>query len=106
MSQMPDKIWVHKDTKYNTGDVVCGYQYECAQEIEREGIENFVEYVPINAFIERAKAWFIEHINVSQNIETNEDGEPLADSYIKYAKSRLNAANEIFEDFIKYVKGE
>lgn len=31
---MPDKIWIHKDTKYNTGDVVCGYQYEFAQEIE------------------------------------------------------------------------
>jgi len=33
MSQMPDKIWVHKDTKYNTGDMVCNYQYEFAQEI-------------------------------------------------------------------------
>lgn len=46
MSQMPDKIWLHKDTKYNTGDVVCGYQYEFAEGIEDEGgIENFVEYV-------------------------------------------------------------
>lgn len=65
-----------------------------------------VEYTSTNAFIERAKEWFIKHINVSQNIETNENGEPLADSYIKYAESRLNAANEIFEDFIKYVKGK
>lgn len=45
MSQMPDKIWLHKDTKYNTGDIVCGYQYEFAQEIQCEGIENFVEYI-------------------------------------------------------------
>ena len=45
MSQMPDKIWLHKDTKYNTGDIVSAYQYEFAQEIECEGIENFVEYV-------------------------------------------------------------
>lgn len=53
MSQMPDKIWLHKDTKYSTADEVCGYQYEFAQEIEYEGIENFVEYVPANAFIEK-----------------------------------------------------
>ena len=51
---MPDKIWVHKDTKYNTCDIVCGYQYRFAQEIECEGIENFVEYVPANVFIEKA----------------------------------------------------
>lgn len=41
MSQMPDKIWVHKDTKYSTADEVFGYQYEFAQGIEDEGgIEN------------------------------------------------------------------
>ena len=51
MSQIPDKIWLHKDTKYNTGDTVCGYQYEFAQGIEDEGgIENFVKYVPADAF--------------------------------------------------------
>lgn len=54
MSQMPDKIWLHKDTKYSTADEVCGYQYEFAQEIECEGIENFVEYIPTNIFIEKA----------------------------------------------------
>ena len=54
MSQMPDKIWLHKDTKYNTGDIVSAYQYEFAQEIECEGIENFVEYVPADAFIDKA----------------------------------------------------
>ncbi len=51
---MPDKIWLHKDTKYNTGDIVCGYQYEFAEGIEDEGgIENFVEYVPKDTFIEK-----------------------------------------------------
>ena len=57
MSQMPDKIWLHKDTKYNTGDIVCGYQYEFAQEIECEGIENFVEYVNKEPFIDKACEW-------------------------------------------------
>lgn len=65
-----------------------------------------VEYTRTDAFIERAKEWFINHVDMPQEVETNEDGEPLADSYIKYAKSRLNAANEIFEDFIKYVNGK
>lgn len=55
MSQMPSKIWLHKDTKYSTGDLVCGYQYDFVQGIEDEGgIENFVEYVPADAFIEKA----------------------------------------------------
>jgi len=55
MSQMPDKIWLHKDTKYSTGDIVCGYQYDFVQGIEDEGgIENFVEYVPADAFIKKA----------------------------------------------------
>ena len=57
MSQMPDKIWLHKDTKHSTTDGVFGYQYEFAQEIECEGIENFVEYVPVNAFIDKACEW-------------------------------------------------
>jgi hypothetical protein len=64
------------------------------------------EYTRTDAFIEMAKEWFINHVDMPQEVETNEDGEPLADSYIKYAKSRLNAANEIFEDFIKYVNGK
>ena len=41
MSQMPDKIWLHKNTKYSTGDIVCGYQYDFVQGIEDEGgVEN------------------------------------------------------------------
>lgn len=54
---MPDKLWIHKDTKYNTGDGVYAYQYEFAQDIEDEGIENFVEYVPTDTFIENAIGW-------------------------------------------------
>ena len=57
MSQMPDKLWVHKYTKYNTADGVYAYQYEFAQDIQDEGIENFVEYVNKEAFIEKACEW-------------------------------------------------
>lgn len=67
MSQMPDKLWVHKDTKYSTADTVCGYQYDFVQGIEDEGgIENFVKYVPADAFIEKACKWLkITHIFTS-----------------------------------------
>ena len=55
---MPDKIWLHKDTKYNTGDIVSAYQYEFAQGIEDEGgIKNFVEYVSKDIFIDKACEW-------------------------------------------------
>jgi hypothetical protein len=59
MSQMPDKIWLHKDTKYSTADTVCGYQYKFLA--ENEGIENFVEYVPVGAFIAKACEWLKEN---------------------------------------------
>ena len=84
MSQMPAKIWVHKDTKYNTGEEVYGYQYEFAQEIECEGIENFVEYILKDAFIEKACGYFAPHIS------DNSGG---------YDRAR------IIEDFKKYMEG-
>jgi len=68
--------------------------------------ESLTEYTRTDAFIEKAKEWFIEHVNIPQDVETNDDGEPLADSYIKYAKARFDAANEIFENFKNYMEGE
>jgi len=65
-----------------------------------------IEYVRTDSFFEKAKDWFITHVNIPQDVATNEDGEPLADSYIKYAKARFNAANEMFENFKNYMKGE
>ena len=81
---MPDKIWLHKDTKYNTGDIVSAYQYEFAQEIEDEGIENFVEYVPVDAFVERACEWLR---NNSHNYANNALGkEYLVNDFKDYLK--------------------
>jgi hypothetical protein len=89
---MPDKIWLHKDTKYNTGDIVCGYQYEFAEGIEDEGgIKNFVEYVPKDTFIEKAVEWIKEH---KEDVETEDNGIIgwIPDYFI--------------EDFRNYMKGE
>jgi hypothetical protein len=89
---MPDKIWLHKDTKYSTGDVVCGYQYDFVQGIEDEGgIENFVKYVPADAFIEKAVQYLKVH---KENVETEDNGIIgwIPDYFI--------------EDFKNYMKGE
>ena len=50
---------------------------------------------------EKAKKWLIDHINIDQAVETNKDGEPMAASYIDYAKKRLEIANEIAAEFQK-----
>lgn len=81
---MPSKIWLHKNTKYNTVDEVCGYQYEFAQGIGDEGgIENFVKYVPADAFIEKAKEFIWSHTEGS-------------DYHVNY----------VLKEFEKYMKGE
>ena len=94
-NEAPEKLYLSKNI-YST------FLYQVPDPDDKTAIE----YTRTDAFIEKAKKWFIEHTNISQEIETNEDGEPLADSYLKYAELRLNAANEIFADFEKYMKGE
>lgn len=92
---MPDKIWLHKDTKYSTGDIVCGYQYGFAQGIEDEGgIENFVEYVPVDALIEKALDY------IENNIYDHYDGDNeygICGGYVK--------KEEFIKNFKNYMKG-
>ena len=98
MSQMPDKIWLHKYTKYNTGDIVCGYQYVFAEGIEDEGgIENFVEYVPFDTFIEKACDWLRTHSEMDffELI-------PVAN----YCGAGNFNKKKMIEDFRNYMKGE
>ena len=61
MSQMPDKVFIHKNAKYSTGDFVLAYQYEFAEDIQEKGIENFVTYVPRDEFILKMLEWLLEH---------------------------------------------
>ena len=56
--------------------------------------------------ISRASQWLMDHVNIPGEIETNEDGEPLAKSYIDHAMKRIEVANEIIEDFKNFMKGE
>ena len=61
----------------------------------------FFESFNAKEFSEKAVKWLRDRVNISYDVETNEDGEPMADSYIDYAKKRLEAANEIIKEFIK-----
>lgn len=54
-------------------------------------------------FSEKAVKWLMDRIDIPYALVTNEDGEPIADSYIDYAKKRLEAANEIIEEFLKFM---
>ena len=93
MSQMPDKIWLHKDTKYSTGDIVCGYQYDFVQGIEDEGgIENFVKYVPADVFIEKACKFLKEH---REEVRTEDNGISgwIPERFIEDFKEYMNENN-------------
>lgn len=94
-NEAPEKIYVNINHPFRGVTEIIAFEHG-------KGIE----YTRTDAFMEKAKEWFIEHVNIPQDVATNEDGEPLADSYIKYAKARFNAANEMYENFKNYMKGE
>ena len=97
-NEAPEKIYLYQSDRE-------GKEYEDEWMYSPWG-EGCVEYIQTDAFFEKAKEWFIEHVNIQQDVATNEDGEPLADGYIKYARARFDAANEMFENFKNYMKGE
>ena len=68
-------------------------------------LEGDTVYVREDAFTEKACKFISDRVDIPFNVECS-NGEPLADSYSKYASSRLEAANKIIEDFKKYIKGE
>lgn len=68
--------------------------------------EKDVEYTRTDAFIEKACEFLNKLIDIPHHIECAENGEPLANSYIDYAKERLEIANKIIDDFKNYMKGE
>jgi hypothetical protein len=53
--------------------------------------------------LKKARDWFNEHVGIQQEVETNENGEPLASSYLSYTNARLAAAREMYETFAEYV---
>lgn len=48
------------------------------------------------------KQFFIEHISPGIEVETNENGEPLAESFIEASKARFDAAEKLYAVFKEF----
>lgn len=55
--------------------------------------------------LDRACDWLRFRVSVDVPIETNENGEPLADSWIKAQMERAKAAEELIAEFRQAMKG-
>ena len=55
--------------------------------------------------LDRACEWLRFRVCVNMPIETNENGEPLADSWIKAQMERVKAAEEFIAEFRQAMKG-
>lgn len=55
--------------------------------------------------LDRACEWLRFRVIVDMPIETNENGEPLADSWIKVQMERAKAAEEFIAEFRKAMEG-
>lgn len=48
------------------------------------------------------KRFLIEHISPNVELETNDDGVPLAESFIAAGEARLKAAEEVFDQYKRF----
>ena len=55
--------------------------------------------------LDKACEWLKFRVCVNMPIETNENGEPLADSWIKAQMERVKAAEEFIAEFRQAMKG-
>ena len=49
MSQMPERVLLKKDEKYNTGDFYVAYNetaIEAAQDFKEDSLDNYIGYIP------------------------------------------------------------
>lgn len=105
MSQMPENILLHKDCKYNTSGHFSAFDENAIlsdNDYNEEVLKDYVEYIPvyrIKELLNSACRWLRDRVNIPQEVETDENGEPLADSYIDYCKKRTEVADEIVKEF-------
>ena len=97
MSKRAERAWA----VYEYREHPKGLYYTCFVDGYQEGYEQAEKDT-----IERAIKWLIDRIDVPCSVSTNENGEPLADSYINYAEKRLEAANKIVDEFRKAMEEE
>lgn len=105
MSQMPENILLHKDCKYNTSGHFSAFDENAilsGNAYNEEVLKDYVEYIPayrIKELLNSACHWLYDRVNIPQEVETDENGELLADSYIDYSKKRIEAADKIVKEF-------
>lgn len=105
MSQMPENILLHKDCKYNTSGHFSAFDENAIlsdNDYNEEALKDYVEYIPvyrIKELLNNACHWLRDRVNIPQEVETDENGEPLANSYIDYCKKRTEVADEIVKEF-------
>ena len=90
-NEAPEKIYItpHFERRWFT------------KEIDDES----TEYTRTDAFVEKACKFISDRVDIPFNVECS-NGDPLADSYSKYALARLEAANKTIEEFKNYMKGD
>lgn len=50
---------------------------------------------------EKVCKWLSDRVGIDQKVETNSNGEPLADSYVAYCIARKDAADAIIKELRK-----
>mgnify|MGYP007111659886 CR=1 FL=1 len=70
----------------------------------QEAFENGMKEAD-KTMLDRACEWLRFRVSVDVPIETNENGEPLADSWIKAQMERVKAAEELIAEFRKAMEG-
>lgn len=91
----PTKRYCQRCSHYNDcGFISRGLEYKC----DKLDLVNIgYEYA-----VEDAIRWIHDHIQVYEpQIEYNEDGQPLAESFLAHAKARCVAADEVVKQFKK-----
>ena len=99
-NEAPEKVYLHLTTGSR---ILNGKYYECKPAKIRFD-DKIIEYTRTDAFIEKACEWLKGKVDIPFSVETNEKGEPYADSYIDYATKRLEAENKFIENFKNYMR--
>lgn len=86
---------------YAHPDEVSAIKYENIRIDLQRGIAERAYDQGVKDTLEKVCQWLRDSVTIDKQVETNEDGEPLALSYIDYAMERLKVANEVVDEFMR-----
>ena len=85
---------------YAHPDEVSAIKYENIKIALNRGIAERAYDQGVKDTLERVCQFLRDSVTIDKKVETNENGEPLAASYIDYAMERLKAANMVVDEFM------